>query len=218
VPDIALVDPQLARDCPKTITAQSGMDAFTQLVESYLSPNASAITDALAVDGIRNIREGLVAAVENGDNLAARERMANASMLSGITLTNAGLGTVHGFASSVGGYFDIPHGLICARMMLPVNLLTISKLKGTKDHQVALSKYARIGKLFSLDKKASDAYYVDRFLDVLTEYTDKLKIKGLAEFGLKSNNLKVIVGKTGNKYNPIALDNDEMLESLRMAL
>ena len=218
VPDIALIDPELTLNCPKNITAQSGMDAFTQLVESYLSTEASPLTDALAVDGIRNIRDGLALAVKKGDDLEAREKMSYASMLSGVTLANAGLGTVHGFASSVGGCYEIPHGLICARLMLPVNRLTVNKLREVKDQQIGLSKYARIGKLFSKDKDASDPFYVDLFLDLLAEWTNEFEIKGMAEFGLKSDELMTIVTQTSNKCNPIALDGDELLESLRQAL
>ncbi len=218
VPDIALVDPGLMLNCPESITAQSGMDAFTQLLESYLSTNANPMTDALAVDGIRNIRDGLEGAVHNGKNISFREKMAYASMLSGITLANAGLGTVHGFASSIGGFFDIPHGLVCARMMGPVNDLTVEKLHAMDSNGIGLKKYARIGKLFSVDKNRSDGYYIDLLLEIITHWTETFPLKRLAEYGLRSMDFQRIIATTGNKYNPIPLEKHELEEALRRAL
>lgn len=218
VPDIALIDPELALNTPADITAQSGMDAFTQLLESYLSTNANPATDALAVDGLRNIRDGLVKCVEEADNLEAREKMAYAALNSGITLANAGLGTIHGFASSVGGFFDIPHGLICARMMAPVNRITVEKLKKYDQENVALSKYARAGKLFSKDKNASDPYYVDLLLETIEKYTAELRIEGLAKYGVKEKDFEAVISKTGNKNNPIALDSEELSMALDQAM
>lgn len=218
VPDIALVDPELTVSCPKSLTAQTGMDAFTQLLESYISTHSNPLTDALAVDGIRKVRDGLVVAVNKGDDLDAREKMAYASMLSGITLANAGLGTVHGFASSIGGFFDIPHGLICARMMEPVNRLNVEKLRSIDINHPGLSKYARIGKLFSKDKNTSDAYYIDLLLGLINQWTEGFGILGLAKFGVKEKHFTKIITKTGNKYNPIELDESELAESLRRAL
>ena len=204
--------------CPKSLTAQTGMDAFTQLLESYLSTHSNPLTDALAVDGIRKVRDGLVVAVNNGDDLDAREKMAYASMLSGITLANAGLGTVHGFASSIGGFFDIPHGFICARMMEPVNRLNVEKLRSIDVKHPGLSKYARIGKLFSKDKNTSDAYYIDLLLGLINQWTEGFGILGLAKYGVKEKHFKKIIAKTGNKYNPVELDESELIKSLRRAL
>lgn len=217
VPNIALIDPELAITCPQDITAQSGMDAFTQLLESYLSTNANPFTDALAVDGIRRIRDGLPVAFEDGENIEAREKLAYAAMLSGITLANAGLGTVHGFASSLGGLFDIPHGLVCARMMGPVNQLTVKKLRKVKNEE-ALYKYARIGKLFSQDKQRSDSEYISILLDLIDTWMDKFNIRRLAEFGIESADFDRILEATDNKYNPIALNRDELREALIKAL
>ena len=218
VPDIALVDPELTVSCPRDITAQSGMDAFTQLLESYLSTGANPMTNALAVDGIRNIRDGLLRAVNDGENLEAREKVSYAAMLSGITLANAGLGTVHGFASSIGGFFDIPHGLICARMMAPVNKIMINKLRKDVPENPALSKYARIGKLFSKDKNTSDAYYIDLLLGVIDQWIEGFGIRGLGEFGVSQDDFDKIADKTGNKNNPVALTKGQMIEALSGSL
>jgi alcohol dehydrogenase class IV len=218
VPDLALVDPELTVDCPKEITAQSGMDAFTQLLESYLSTNANPMTDALAVDGIRKIRDGLEAAVNQGDHLEAREYMSYASMISGITLANAGLGTIHGFASSIGGFCEIPHGLVCARMMKPVNQITIRKLRKENPQNVGLFKYARIGKLFSEDKNRNDEDYIDILMQVIEKYTEQFELKKLGDYGIKKSDFSRIIKETGNKYNPISLNSEEMEEALSMAL
>lgn len=218
VPDIALIDPELTLNCPKTITAQSGMDAFTQLLESYVSTNSNPMTDSLAVEGIRKIRDGLKTAMMNGSNLHAREKMAYASMVSGITLANAGLGTVHGFASSIGGKFNIPHGLVCARMMGPVNRLTVEKLRLKEPGSQGLYKYARIGKLFSKDKNRSDEVYIDLLVELIEQWTEEFEIRKLSEFGVSESDFSRIVSVTSNKYNPIALDEDELEESLRRAI
>lgn len=218
VPNLALIDPELTVNCPANITAQSGMDAFTQLLESYLSSNANPLTDALAVNGIRMIREGLEIAFRDGDNLKAREQLSYASLLSGITLANAGLGTVHGFASSIGGFFDIPHGLVCARMMEPVNRLTISRLKKSSPDNLGLYKYARIGKLFSKDKNKKDEQYVEILLELIQSWTEKFNLKRLGDYGIKEEDFERIVSATGNKYNPVPLSKDELTEALSMAL
>ena len=218
VPDVALVDPELTLHCPAAITAQSGMDAFTQLLESYVSTNANPLTDALAVDGIRNIRDSLVISVNNGLELRAREKMAYAAMISGITLANAGLGTVHGFASSVGGFYVIPHGLICARLMEPVNNITVSKLRKMASDNDALLKYARIGKLFSKDKQASDNYYIDLLMGVIQQYTEGFGLMRLSEYGFKKKEIGKIVTKTDNKYNPVHLNEEELSDALIKAI
>jgi alcohol dehydrogenase class IV len=218
VPNIALVDPELILSCPKSVKAQSGMDTFTQLLESYLSTNANPITDALAVDGIRKIRDALVVLVNQETNLFAAEHVAYASMISGITLANVGLGTVHGFASSIGGFFDIPHGLICAKLMASVNVVTVEKLRRTVPDSPALLKYARIGKLFSKDKNTSDAYYIDLLLGIIEQWTEGFGIRGLATFNIGEGDFSKIISKTGNKNNPVGLSEDEMFEVLKVAL
>jgi len=102
-PRIALVDPELALELPAALTATTGLDALTQLIEAYVSCRANPMTDALCAEGIRRAARSLRRACDDGHNLAAREDMALASLLSGIALANAGLGAVHGFAGPIAG-------------------------------------------------------------------------------------------------------------------
>ena len=121
MPRIVLVDPELMVSCPATITAQSGMDAITQLFESYVSRKSQPFTKALCEQGLSLALDSIVDAVEHPDLLWARENMAHAAMFSGITLANAGLGMAHGIAPALGSICGIPHGLACA-MLLPATL------------------------------------------------------------------------------------------------
>jgi alcohol dehydrogenase class IV len=218
VPDIAIVDPQLTITCPPSVTAASGMDAFTQLLESYLSTSANALTDALAIDALRRISKSLLRAYHDASDLESRTDMAYAAYVSGITLANAGLGLVHGFASSVGGFIEIPHGVICSSLMFPTNQLTINKLRSGKENSEPLIKYATVGKVFATKAKQTDDYYIDFLLDLINSHAVEMKIPRLKDFGLKMESLQKIAGVTENKNNPARLTRDEMTEALQMAL
>jgi len=217
VPDVAIVDPALTFSCSPFTTAASGMDAFTQLLESYLSPTGNAITDAIALEGLKQVSSSLLPAFEDGSNRAARTGMALAAYLSGITLTNAGLGLIHGFASSIGGFFPIPHGVICSALMAPVNKLTVRKLRSGKGSE-ALRKYATVGRLFSGGKSdRSDDFETDALLNTIETWSKTMKIPSLAELGVAASDFKRIVAITENKNNPIHLAEEEMYEALEMA-
>jgi alcohol dehydrogenase class IV len=142
IPKVAILDPVLTITCPPNVTAASGMDAFTQLLESYVSTAANPMTDALALEGLTKISKSLLKAWHDGDDMEARSDMALASYLSGITLANAGLGLVHGFASSVGGYFDIPNGVFCSSLMAAANKVTVIELLKINNNSESLKKYA----------------------------------------------------------------------------
>lgn len=217
VPNLAIVDPLLTMGCPPATTAASGMDAFTQLLESYLSTAANPITDTLAHEGLKRIASSLKKAYEDGADIEARTDMALASYLSGITLANAGLGLVHGFASPLGGFFEIPHGIICSALMAPVNKLTVRKLRLKKSNPEALMKYSLIGKIFAGSDDRSADYYTDFLLEVIDTLTKELHIPRLSGYGVKSSDHEKIVHATDNKNNPIALAREEMLEVLKMA-
>jgi alcohol dehydrogenase class IV len=217
VPDAAVIDPRLSVSCTKQITAASGMDAFTQLLESYVSTSSNPMTDALAFEGLRKISNSLLTAWRDGGNIEARADMALAAYFSGITLANAGLGLVHGFASSIGGYFDIPHGVICSSLMHACNKATVQKLRDEKPGSVALSKFSLAGQLFTHQKLKSDEYYTDLLLESIDMMRAEMKIPKLSSFGIQETHFQKIVSITDNKNNPVALGKDEIFEVLKMA-
>jgi alcohol dehydrogenase class IV len=121
MPRIALIDPELTVSLPAEVTAAGGMDAITQLFESYISRRARPIPRALAVQGLKLAIPAIVEAVEKPDSRPAREAMAHAALLSGMALANSGLGLAHGVAPALGIHCRLSHGLACA-LMLPVAL------------------------------------------------------------------------------------------------
>ena len=156
IPEMAIIDPEMMLSCPAGLTAASGMDAFTQLLESYVSRQANPMTDALALQGLKQIKNYLLRAYLEGDNnIEARSGMALAAMFSGITLAHAGLGLVHGFASPLGAYFDIPHGVVCGTLMAPVFAYTIENLIDQPDHP-AIHKLVIVSKVFADFKYKTD--------------------------------------------------------------
>jgi alcohol dehydrogenase class IV len=218
VPDIAIIDPALTISCPPEITAASGMDAFTQLIESYLSVKSGWLTDSLALDGIRKISDYLINAVTRGEDIEARTGMSYAALLSGITLANAGLGLVHGFASSIGGLFSIPHGVICGTMMGVVNRSNINALIKEKSNNTAISKYVRLGELLSYANNKKAEWYMKYVADYIDELTEILHIKTLGSFGITPNDLQRIAEVTDHKSNPVQFDISVLIDMLKHRL
>jgi len=214
VPDIAIVDPALNVSCPENITAASGMDCFTQLTESYLSPKACEYTDALSYEGLRAIKSSLVQSYLQGTDIRARSGMSFAALTSGICLANAGLGAVHGFASSIGGMFDIPHGVICGTLMASANSINVRELRRCDNNSQALKRYSSLGRLFLDEIGKSDDYYIDGFIEYLNELTGKLKLPMLKEFGIKENDIQFICKNTDIKSNPVKLSQEDLMEIL----
>jgi len=214
VPDIALVDPELTLPCPKEITAASGMDCFTQLTESYLSNKSSEYTDALAIEGIKAIRSSLSRSYADGQDIEARTGMSFAALTSGICLANAGLGAVHGFASSLGGRYNIPHGLVCGTLMASANEINVRKLREISSDSVAFKKYAFLGQLFLDEKGKTDNYYIDGFIEYLHKLTGDLNLPGLRKYGFKDVDLESICSGTEIKNNPVKLELEDLKEIL----
>ena len=214
IPDLALIDPELTVHCPENITAWGGMDAFTQLLESYLSTSSNPLTDAIAVSGMEMVQKCLERAVDDGSDLEARSGMAYAAFCSGITLANAGLGVVHGFASSIGGKIDIPHGLVCASLMGVSNEITLNKLLKENPDDPAVQKYARIGKIFHGSSDRDRMFYAEFLINKIYDLSLKFTLPKLRAFGLKSDDMDIIVEKTSNKNNPVKLLKEDMKEIL----
>jgi alcohol dehydrogenase class IV len=214
VPDIAVVDPELSLSCPAAITAASGMDCFSQLLESFLSDKACKYSDALALEGLKSVKTSLEDAFSNGLDLKARTGMSFAALTSGICLANAGLGVVHGFASSIGGMYEIAHGLICGTLMSAANEKTVKRLRENNDNPVALVKYTTLGKIFLDEKGRSDSWYIDGFIDYLKRMTETLRLPGLKESGIELSSIEDICSVTDCKNNPVKLDKEDLMEIL----
>jgi alcohol dehydrogenase class IV len=211
VPDVAVIDPELTISCPPYLTAASGMDCFSQLTEAFLSEKASDFTDALAFRGIKAVSESLVRAFKEGNDIEARCGMSFAALCSGICLANAGLGTVHGFASSVGALFDIPHGVICGTLMAPANEISLRELKKDRGGEAAINKYRILGSLFAGQEQMHQDS-ADYFISVLYNLSSALDLPKLGKFGVGEADIERILQQTDNKNNPVKLNSHQLAE------
>jgi alcohol dehydrogenase class IV len=212
IPDFAVVDPELTLNCPQKITAESGMDCFSQLVESFLSNKSNKYSDALAIEGIMAIKSSLLRAYLYSDDPEARTGMAFAALTSGICLTNAGLGAVHGFASSIGGMYNIPHGLICGTLMGAANEINVRELRKLDMNSPVLKKYTQLGKIFLDDNGRSNSYLIDGFINYLHRMTEDLQLPGIGSQGIDVREIEFICRNTENKNNPVKLGLEEKIE------
>jgi alcohol dehydrogenase class IV len=211
LPTVALVDPELARDCPPDVTAASGMDALVQCLEAYVSRKAQPLTDGLCLEGIRRAVRSLEAAVHDGNNLEAREDLALAALFSGMALANAGLGAVHGFAAPIGGQFHAPHGAVCAALLAPVWEANLKKMRANEDG-VALARFEAIARLLptgSSNIEAEDAVMYFRDL------SQRLAIPPLRHYGIQETHHPDLARKaaasSSMRGNPVELDQEELL-------
>src|SRR5271157_2433983 len=144
LPRVAIVDPVLTYGLPPAVTATTGLDALTQLIEPYVCLRANPMTDGVCVEGIHRVARSLREAVFNGQNKSAREDMATASLFGGLALANAGLGAVHGFAGPIGGMFPAPHGAVCAALLPHVMATNLRALREREPDSYALRRYYRV--------------------------------------------------------------------------
>jgi len=216
LPRLAVVDPELTHSMPPAITASTGLDALTQVMEPYVSVMANPLTDTLALEGLQRAAHSLHRAYENGDDTSAREDMALTSLFGGLALANAKLGTVHGFAGVMGGmYPDAPHGVICARLLPHVMEANVRALQGRQPDSPALKRYEDVAQLLTGQVTATTADGVDWVQDLCR----LLSVPPLTEFGLAEADVPEIVTKTekasSTKGNPIVLTSEELTVILR---
>lgn len=217
LPRLAVVDPELSLSAPPEVTAATGLDALSQLLEPFVSARANAMTDMLCREGLRRAGRSLRRAFLHGSDLEARTDMAFASLLSGMALANAGLGAVHGFAAPVGGAFPAPHGAVCAALLAPVTRANLRALREREPGSPALLKYAEATAL--LDPGARSA---EDLVDWLEQIRSDLGIPRLSAYGIRASDVPALCRKAAQassmKGNPIQLLDKELEEILLVSL
>ena len=215
---VALVDPELTYDLPPPLTASTGLDALTQLIEPFTSCRANPMTDALCVEGIRRAARSLRVAFTGGRNGEAREDMCVASLFGGLALANAGLGAVHGFAAPIGGMFPAPHGAVCAALLPHAMSVNLRALRSRAPDSDTLRRYDEVARLVTGDAsaKADDGV---RWVDELVR---ELQIPRLSAYGVSEQHVGELAEKAAKassmKANPIVLTKEELAEILRAAI
>ncbi|MDD5241160.1 MAG: iron-containing alcohol dehydrogenase [Sulfuricella sp.] len=218
----AVVDPALLASCPPGLIAANGMDALTQLLESFVSTRANPLTDALALSGLGYVRDGLLDWYQGNEKKAdGRSGMAYASLLSGITLAQAGLGSVHGLAAPLGAFFPIPHGIACGATVAAATEINIRALEERETGSPALARYAQVGRLLGgkphLDDIGARAFLVQ----TLKGWTAAMKVPSLGAYGVRQADLDLIVANcrgSSMKTNPVVLTDEEVREVLLRCL
>ncbi|MDQ1363842.1 MAG: hypothetical protein QG652_1704, partial [Pseudomonadota bacterium] len=221
VAEYAIIDPSLLASCPAEIIAANGMDALTQLIESYVSTRANPFTDALCISGLRAARDGLLALYENPASKQAQYHMAYASMQSGICLAQTGLGSVHGLASPLGAFYPIPHGVVCGTLVAKATEVNIEAMLHRESANPALDKYARLAEVL-LQKRVHNKHEAwDSLCRLLHDWTQQLKLPLLSAYGLDESGLDHVVANSRGssmKTNPIVLTDAELYGLLRTRL
>ncbi len=218
LPRLALVDPELTLELPAAITASTGLDALTQLIEPYVCARANPFVDPLCQEGIRRAARSLLASFETGHHAAAREDMSLASLFGGLALANAGLGAVHGFAGPIGGMFPAPHGAICAALLPHVMEINVRALRSRAPNHPALNRYQHVARWLTGQPAAT----TDMGIDWVRNLVRDLQIPSLSAYGIGRQDTADLVGKatqaSSMKANPIALTREELTQTLEAAL
>lgn len=217
LPTTAIVDPELTLSMPPSLTASTGLDALTQLIEAFVSNASNPITDALCLDGIKRASRSLFQVFLDGDNRVARENMSLASLFGGFVLANAKLGAVHGLAAPLGGMFSASHGAICGCLLPHVMQINIQALIARAPKSQALLRYGELTRIFT-DGTSSNPLEGVKFLKDLC---GRLQIPNLSEFGIFSESFSELIEKaqaaSSTKGNPIELTYNDFLSILKSA-
>ena len=218
IPKYAIIDPELTYSMPPSVTASSGTDALTQVLEPYVSKRANPMTDQFAKEGIRCASRSLRKAYQNGGDVEARRDMAWTSLLGGLSLANAGLGAVHGFAGPFGGMFNAPHGAVCGRLLPFVTEMNVKALRSDNPESDKLTRYKEVAERLTGNPNAS----IEDGVQWLIELVEELRIPGLATYGAALKDFPTIILKSKNsssmKGNPVSLTDEQLEEVLTKAL
>lgn len=218
LPTAALLDPTLTWSMPPEITASTGLDALTQLVEPFLSSKANPLTDSFCREGMMRAGRSLQAAYVNGDDREARRDMLLASLLGGLALANAGLGAVHGFAGPFGGMYEAPHGAVCAALLPHVMQANWEALHARSRGDETFQRFDEVARILTQDPQAAGEEAV-RFLRKLCA---SLNVQGLATYGMTTEDLPELVEKatrsSSMRSNPIELTQQQMEDILLAAM
>jgi alcohol dehydrogenase class IV len=214
LPRVAILDPQLTDSLPAAVTASTGLDALTQLIEPYVSVRANPMTDAICVEGMKRARS-LRLAYENDSS--GREDMCVASLFGGMALANAGLGAVHGFAAPIGGMFDAPHGAVCAALLphgMEINLRAVRE----RGPATIAQRFEEVGRILTDNPRAR----AEDGIAWVSQLCCDLKIPPLRTYGITETHADELCDKaavaSSMKANPLVLTKSELREVLTRAL
>ena len=218
LPRLAVVDPELTLGLPRSVTASTGLDALTQLIEPYVGVRANAMTDLFSVEGIRRAAGALPRVWEDGGDRQARTDMSWASLLGGLALANAGLGAVHGFAAPVGGMFPAPHGAACAALLPHARAVNIQALRARAPASQALGRYGEVACLLTGRAQAT----AEDGVRWMAEICRRLEIPPLRAYGVSDADVPDLVEKAAQassmKGNPIVLRPEELRQIIEGAI
>jgi len=217
LPNIALVDPELTLSMPPSVTAATGMDALTQLLEAMVSKKSNPLTDGICREGLHRAAGSLKKAYLEPDNLKARSDMSLASLFSGLALANAGLGAVHGIAGPLGGMCAAPHGSACARLLPVVTAANVTALQNRQPGSAGLKRYRAAARLLTGNGSAT----VNDGIEWLYRLCTGLRIPTLSECGFREDQISQLVHQaqqaSSMKGNPVELTAEELEEIIRSA-
>ncbi|MBN2410381.1 iron-containing alcohol dehydrogenase [candidate division KSB1 bacterium] len=218
LPSVALVDPELTLSMPPEVTASTGLDALTQLLEAFVTKKANPLIDGICREGLSRAARSLKAAYLNGKDIKAREDMSLAGMFSGLALANAGLGAVHGFAGPLGGLFNAPHGAICARLLPFVVEANVNAIRETQPGSQLLGRFDEIARILTGFAAATASDGVVWIRELYAE----LNVPPLSDYGMTERDIPLAVEKSQKassmKGNPVQLEYDVLAEILKRAL
>jgi alcohol dehydrogenase class IV len=222
LPRVAIVDPELARDLPPRLTAETGMDALTQLIEPFVCSTPGPLVDAICREALPRALRSLPRAFREGGDLSAREDMAFASLSGGLALANARLGAVHGLAGPLGGFLPIPHGAACAALLGPAARANVRALREREPEHPALARYAEAASLAGGSPPNDRSWRPEDAAVTFGVLAAELGVRGLAFFGLNRKDFPGLIEKaqasSSMRGNPILLSREELQAILEEAL